>query len=214
MDPNIEIKLVCFDLGGVLIRIAQNWQEVLDRAGISHDQINPSDENWQKHQQILELFETGKVDEDHYFNEAADCFDGVSKDQFIVAFDSWTHGLFPGVEKLLKSLNDRAIRTACLSNTNARHWGTCLGDNPHYASLKRLDLLFASHHIGHMKPADPIYDHVEKHIGISPSSIVFFDDLAENVQAAQSRGWLGHQVDPADDPVAQIHLQLRSLGLL
>jgi len=208
-----EIRLVCFDLGGVLIRIARSWRDVLDRAGIGQAAVTASQQDWKDHQHVLQQFETGRIDQDQYFEQAACFFDGISIDQFIAAFDAWHDGLFPEVDNLLSRLASGPAQTACLSNTNSRHWDCCLGDDPRYGHLQMLDHQFASHLIGQMKPAAVVYEHVEQNTGIDPSSIVFFDDLPQNIEAAQSRGWHAHQIDPLNHPVSQMTEHLTYLGL-
>ena len=59
----------------------------------------------------------------------------------------------------------------------------------------RLTHRFASHLCGLCKPDAAIFEHVERTTGVPPSQILFFDDLAENVDAAKSRGWRGYVID-------------------
>jgi putative hydrolase of the HAD superfamily len=48
--------------------------------------------------------------------------------------------------------------------------------------------LYLSSTIGLRKPDAAAYDHVVRSIGVPASRIVFFDDLAENVEGARGRG--------------------------
>ncbi len=212
--PNVDIQLVCFDLGGVLIRIARNWRDVLDRMGIDAAAVGATEQTWADHRLVQRRFETGQIAQDQYFSEAAAHFRGISTDQFIEAFDSWHDGLFPNIDNLLTRLAGRSVPMACLSNTNSRHWDCCMGDDPRYEHLQLLDYRFASHLIGCMKPADPIYAHVEQQVDIKPESILFFDDYAPNIEAAESRGWQARQIDPSNDPAAQITGHLQQCNIL
>ncbi len=51
--------------------------------------------------------------------------------------------------------------------------------------------IFASHEIGFRKPQPEAFSYVSDAIGIRPGDIAFFDDLAENVQAASAAGFQG-----------------------
>ena len=48
--------------------------------------------------------------------------------------------------------------------------------------------IFLSSTIGLRKPDAAAYDHVVKAIGVPAERIVFFDDLAENIEGARARG--------------------------
>src|SRR5688500_12382068 len=137
-----DVRLVCFDLGGVLVRIARNWVDACERAGVSLATDDPA--AWGKHQQLLLRYETGELDESGYLRELPDCLPGVSVESVNRAFDAWLLGLYPGADELIAELKRRGIRTACLSNTNERHWRTIIRTDPQYAALAKLDHLFAS----------------------------------------------------------------------
>jgi 2-haloacid dehalogenase len=68
--------------------------------------------------------------------------------------------------------------------------------------------------IGHCKPNDAIYEHVERTTGIAPQSILFFDDLETNVSAATRRGWNARLIQLGGEPIAQIRGVLREYGVL
>jgi glucose-1-phosphatase len=61
--------------------------------------------------------------------------------------------------------------------------------------------MFLSSTIGLRKPKAAAYDHVVKAIGVPPSRIVFFDDLAENIDGARSRGLTAVHVTSPDGVV-------------
>ena len=79
----------------------------------------------------------------------------------------------------------------------------------------RLHHRFASHLLRLRKPDDAIYAHVEGATGVRGMAIVFFDDVAENVDAARRRGWHAYRIDPApDDPLPQVRSRLRAHGVV
>ena len=62
--------------------------------------------------------------------------------------------------------------------------------------------MFLSSTIGLRKPDAAAYDHVVKAIGVPASRIVFFDDLAENIEGARARGLdrRSRDIDPMTSP--------------
>src|SRR5437588_238105 len=59
--------------------------------------------------------------------------------------------------------------------------------------------IFLSSIIGLRKPDAAAYDHVVKAIGVPAHRIVFFDDLAENIEGAQARGLTAVHVTSPED---------------
>ena len=88
------------------------------------------------------------------------------------------------------------------SNTNNAH--------VEYFSVLHADVLghfrevFLSSSIGFRKPDAAAYDHVVKAIGVPASRIVFFDDLAENIDGARARGLTAVHVTSPDDVAAAL----------
>lgn len=206
------VRLVCFDLGGVLVRIVRNWVEACDRAGVRLGAGDPS--AWRRHEALLRRYETGELDEAGYRRELPACLPGVSLDDVDRGFDAWLLGMYPGAAELIDELKSRGLRTACLSNTNERHWRTLTRTNPRYAALGRLDHLVASHEIGVMKPDERAYRRVEAASGFRGTQVLFFDDKPENVEAARAAGWRAEVVDRVEEPVAQIRQHLAAHGVL
>ncbi|HEY3380004.1 MAG TPA: HAD-IA family hydrolase, partial [Armatimonadota bacterium] len=93
---------------------------------------------------------------------------------------------------------------ACLSNTCAPHWAD-LTNAVRYPGIAALDFQHASHLFGVAKPDPAIYQLFEAATGQRSEEILFFDDRAENVAAAQACGWHAVQILPTHPAVAQIH---------
>jgi putative hydrolase of the HAD superfamily len=72
------------------------------------------------------------------------------------------------------------------SNTNRPHIAHFT--QVHARTLKPFQELYYSSTIGHRKPDAAGFDHVVAAIGKPASRIVFFDDLADNVEAARACG--------------------------
>jgi HAD superfamily hydrolase (TIGR01509 family) len=205
------VKFVCFDLGGVLVRIVRDWTEACGRAGVS---LHHTDQAaWGRHHDLMVRYETGEFNEAGYLDRVPECVPGATRDAVIRIFDAWLLGLYPGANELIVELKARGLVTGCLSNTNDRHWQTMMA-RPEYAALRGLDHRFASHELRVMKPAAAAYRHVERATGFAGGEILFFDDKPENVEAARSVGWRAERIEHVDGAAGQIRAHLRRHGLL
>ena len=207
--PSTPVRFVCFDLGGVLVRIAKDWTDACRRAGVSIE--HPADA-WERHHGLMVRYETGELDEAGYLDQVPTCVPDVSRDAIVRIFDAWLLGLYPGAAELIAGLKHRGLVTGCLSNTNDRHWRTMLSKDE-YAPLRNLDRLFASHNLRVMKPAEGAYRAVERETGFAGDQILFFDDRVENIAAAKAVGWRAERIDRVDDAVSQIREILSAHGV-
>jgi glucose-1-phosphatase len=206
------VKLVCFDLGGVLVRIARGWDDACTRAGVRL--AHAGDDAWKRHHDLMVRFETGEIDEACYLREAPGVIgNGVDVDAIVRVFDAWLLGMYPGAVELVHELKSRGFKTACLSNTNARHWGL-IARVPEYRPLERLDYRLASHELRVMKPNERAYRRAEEATGYRGEQVLFFDDRLENVEAARAVNWRAELIDRADDAVPQIREYLAAHAVL
>jgi len=102
----------------------------------------------------------------------------------------------PGIELLLARAAKR-LPLYAFSNTNGAHV-------EHFSEvyagvLGHFREIFLSSTIGLRKPDAAAYDHVVKAIGVPASRVVFFDDLAENIEGARARGITAVHVRSPDD---------------
>ena len=208
------IRLVCFDLGRVLIRICDGWREACGVAGVEAPVSELTREQWAGLLQLIDRIEVGEDGIDVFCAEAGRCL-GIESDVVAEVWRHWTLGPYPGAAELIAELRGRGVRTACLSNTNVRHWEVLTDPaDPHYPAVAGLDHRFASHLIGRRKPDELAYAHVERETGVAAGEILFFDDLTENVVAANRRGWRGRLVPRCENPVPVIRAALREEGVL
>lgn len=208
------VKLVVFDLGRVLIRICESWQHACQVAGVPVPFRALDDATKAQMHELVCANEVGAVDQAGFCERASRLFD-TDPAHVAASSDAYILGAFPGAIELLEELMALGYETACLSNTNARHWSIML--DPAGASslpLDRLTYRFASQEIGARKPDDAIYEHVERVSGKRGGQIIFFDDLAENVAAATRRAWRAHQIRIDTDPIPQVRAHLRDAGVL
>lgn len=209
-----SIQLVVFDLGRVLIRICTGWQQACRCAGIELPATALNPQTLPSLREIVHAAEVGEFGAGVFAERVAPLL-GLKPADVRALSEAYIFGPYPGAIELVEELWARGIPTACLSNTNEHHW-SLLSQAGHRAQfpLHRLNHQFASHLLRLRKPDDAIYAQVEKQTGVPGRSILFFDDLEENIQAAQRRGWNAQWSDPAlDDPISQIRKVLRKRSI-
>ena len=185
--------LVIFDLGRVLIRICDGWAHACEVAGVRAPRLDlPLEE---KLVAASHAHERGEVSNDRFFETTA-ALVGLEPAEVERVATQWLRGPMPEIEPLIDDVLASGVQTACLSNTNALHWGMMNGRGPNGLPLHKLHHRFASHELGVMKPDTAIYEAVETATGVTPNRIVFFDDHPPNIAAAARRGWHAHRITP------------------
>lgn len=226
-------KVVCFDLGGVLVRICQSWPEACLKAALErrHDEWLVSDAWRAARRQLGDRYQSGAIDCATYYAGLAALSEGrFSAEEFERMHSAWTLDHYPGAHEA-----QPGVVTACLSNTNHAHWVRLVGADGRneYPAVAALRLQLASHRLGCAKPDARIYalayslfadavaaDAVAADAAppgaapLRPSDVIFFDDLPANVQAARAAGWTAFEVDPSGDTVLQMRAQLAGAGVL
>lgn len=217
------IQLVCFDLGGVLVRICRSWEEACARIGLEVRSSDAWIENRPARRAITRQYGIGQIDCDSYARQIAELTGGLySPEEITRVHDAWTIEDYPDVSDLLTRLNATGTPTACLSNTNHGHWvrlahedaGRDRPGEPEFPVVRLIRHRHASHLMGLAKPDPAIYAAFEKAMNAPPTGILFFDDLEENIAAAQQAGWQARQIDYRIDTAPQIESHLREFGLL
>lgn len=207
-------RIVCFDLGGVVVRICRSWAEGCAAAGLEvRADGRSTEEAILKRRELLHDYDTGRIDCETFFREVSQVLNGVySPEEIRRVHDAWILGEYDGIAELIEEINasGAAARTACLSNTNHRHWESMRG----MRALEAIAHPHASHLLGQRKPDASIYAAFEEALGARGEEIVFFDDLEENVESGKARGWRAVLIDHEGDPAAQARAALREIGVL
>lgn len=215
------IDVVCFDLGGVLMRICRSWEEACARAGLPlrDEPVLRSPELIEARRTIKDSYEIGGMSCEDYVRAIAGATAGLySAEEVRRIHDAWIIEDYPGTHDLVERLNQRnGITTACLSNTNRLHWHAGLGvsgGRPISPAVTRIRRRFASHEVGLAKPDARFYAHADSVLGVAPARVLFFDDLEENVAAAKARGWRAEVIDHTGDTADQMRRHLESYGII
>ena len=149
------------------------------------------------HDDVYQRHERGEIEDAEFFASLrASLGVGLSDAQFLEGWNAIFAGEMPGIAPLLKRAADR-LPLYAFSNTNSahvEHFSQAYAD-----VLSHFREMFLSSTIGLRKPDAAAYDHVVKAIGVPASRIVFFDDLAENIEGARARGLTAVHVTSPDD---------------
>jgi glucose-1-phosphatase len=184
-----------FDLGRVVINIDFNqtlacWAGHAGRPLAELSRRFGPDETFRRH-------ETGAASDAEFFAALRQTL-GVelSDAQFLEGWNAIFAGEMPGMNALLARAADK-LPLYAFSNTNRphiEHFSKTFAD-----ILGHFREIFLSSTIGLRKPDAAAYDHVVKAIGVPAERIVFFDDLAENIEGARMRGLTAVHVTSPDD---------------
>lgn len=216
--------IVCFDWGGVILRICSGWDEARARSGLAHREIPCDAAMRARRHALLRAYETGRIACDAFFEgvsvEMARAF---SPGEIRRVHDAWLIEEYRGARELIEELREHGVETALLSNTNQRHWQRHMGFDGMPGDFPAISLLAhrcASHLLGHAKPDQAIFLAARamfEAAGRTPHAardVLFFDDREENVLAARRAGWHARLVDPASDPPGQVRRALIESGVL
>lgn len=211
----MAISVVCFDLGGVVVRIHPDWGAAAAAAGLA----GALPRTWSSREVVAAWQEAhlahhrGDLCSAEYFERVARLSEGHYGAPDVERIHrGWLIEEYAGMAAIVERLAVSGYRTACLSNTNEEHWSQML-DEEGYPAVRALELKLASHELRLLKPEPEIYAAALARFRCQPHEVVFFDDLIENVQAAQQCGWNAIRIDPTGAPAAQVMTALRELGV-
>ncbi len=210
------VRIVCFDWGGVILRICRSWEQGCRLAGVPiHEQLLVPEQR-SRRVALAEDYQRGELACGEFYQALADTTDGLlTPEQVRSVHDAWLIDEYPGVGSLVDELNIRTdVTTAMLSNTNESHWQRQHDGPGGFPVASRLKIRLASHELGVAKPDPAIYRIATERFGVSPGEILFFDDLPDNIEAARNSGWQAKHIDHEGDTCAQMRAHLNSTGTL
>lgn len=183
-DMNYNIRVVMFDLGGVLLRTEDSRPrvELGRRFGLSRDEI----EKLVFGSEVSLKAELGQAEPGEVWIHAQKKL-RIANDELAAFQDAFWAGdrLDEDLLAFVKSLRGK-YRTVLLSNAwmdmrknVARRFG----------SLDAFEMQVFSAEVGLRKPDPRIFQHVLDLLGADPEEIVFVDDFSENILAARKLGF-------------------------
>jgi FMN phosphatase YigB (HAD superfamily) len=186
-----SVRIVCFDLGGVLVRICDTWAEARVAAGLTArgEPFAPAIEDRRR---------------------ALTVHDAICQEEHAGALALVDELHDAGVETACLSNTNHAHWARFVHHDGAAP----LKGDLEYPSVARLKRHFASHLLALAKPDDAIYAEFERLTDLRGDDILFFDDRIENVEGALRRNWRAHRIDPRGDTIAQVREHLGRYGVL
>jgi putative hydrolase of the HAD superfamily len=179
----VPIKVVLFDLGGVLIELG-GMADMAVFAGESDES-----ELWRRWLTCpwVRRFERGLCDSQAFSEGMVESWSmETSPDEFLSAFSSWPLGLYPGARELVESVDiEGGLEIACFSNTNVLHADLHVD---RFGIGDLFETRFFSHEIGMLKPDREAFDFVVRALGRSVDEVLFLDDNQINVSGARAAG--------------------------
>jgi 2-haloacid dehalogenase len=182
----MNVDAVIFDIGNVLIewqpeRHYDHWigearrKEMFAAVDLHamNDRID-SGENWRD-----------------VIHETAEAYPAW-RDEILGWYANWialASPVIPLSVHLLRALRAKGIPVFALTNFGVESFAYA---QTIYAFLNEFDRTYVSGEMKVIKPASRIYDMVESDCGLGPETLLFADDRADNVAAAQARGWQTH----------------------
>lgn len=180
----MSIEFIYFDLGKVLLDFDhwQGCQQMADLAGVSAEQVK----------QVLfesglqNQYEAGEIDRQHLYEVFCKQTDTRVDDHALEQAGSEIFSLKSEVLPIVAGLTATGYRLGLLSNTNASHWKHC---RRRFSILESLfETVVLSFEVRAMKPCATIYKAAVDLAGVPAESILFIDDLLENVDGARQAG--------------------------
>ncbi len=114
------------------------------------------------------------------------------RDEIRLWHDRWIEMAAPVIPhslRLMKALQSKGVPVFSLTNFGIGSYDLAAR---HYPFLRAFDRDFISGHMGMIKPDPAIYEALETGSGVPPQALIFTDDRADNIMAAQARGWQTH----------------------
>jgi len=208
-----DIRHICFDWGGVILKICRTWEEGCIQAGVPKQPKKVGTACYKKMRAIEPRYQTGQMSDKAFFRSISKACDEVySIEEVEAVHHAWLLEEYEGVGELIEELNEDAdLTTGLLSNTNALHWERMEEDSPSAWSIEHKH---GSHLFGLAKPDEKTFAAYERRVNAAGPQVLFFDDSPEHIEAARAFGWNAEQIDHTKCTATQIRGHLERLMIL
>jgi epoxide hydrolase-like predicted phosphatase len=196
--------MLLFDLGGVLIdidfrRAFRAWQPI---SSLSLDEISEAfqfDVYYERH-------ERGEITASEYFDHLRSTLS--LKGEHARIEEGWNSIYVAEIPETVALVQSARAQFSCnaFTNTNAAHQAAWLSLFPMIRNL--FDRVFTSYELGYRKPEKQAFEQIAHALDVPLGSIMFFDDLLENIESAKSAGMQAVHVRSAGD----VRNALRAIG--
>ena len=198
-----KISVVVFDLGRVLVHI--DFDAFPRSLGIDPKRARRKEKD--AVEQLAMRYETGQLTTDRFFDHLGEVFEGrYTKEELLTAWNAIigeeNKPMLPIVEEV-----QARYETAILSNTSPVHFQKAY-DNT--SIIKRFSRRYLSYQMGAAKPSFAVFRRLIEDLPAAGSSILFIDDVQENVDAALKCGIVAILYDG----VGKLEIALRRLEVL
>ncbi|MCB2078977.1 MAG: HAD family phosphatase [Novosphingobium sp.] len=122
-------------------------------------------------------------------------------------FNDSIPGPVPGSLELVEALDEAGVPLFAITNFGADFWP---GFRAQWPVFDRFRDIVVSGDEKIVKPDPAIYRLAQSRFGFAPAEMLFVDDKAENIAAAEALGWQGHRFTGAD----RLGADLRDRGLI
>jgi len=177
-------RALLFDLGGVLLDIdfglaIKAWAAYSALPETELARLFRFDREYRQH-------ERGTLDSAAYFAHLAARLQLSATPAQIEA--GWNAIFIGEIAQTAQLVQTARSRLPCylLTNTNPSHMRFWSARYPNV--IPSFDAVFASHQLGLRKPEREAFDHILNVTGVNARDMLFFDDTAENVEAAKQAG--------------------------
>ncbi len=179
MRTNLKIRVLLFDLGGVLLKL----RDPIETFGLQIDAAEFK-QQWLRSPSVRQ-FESGVIDVEAFARKiVAEAELPYDWQEFVRRFNAWPERLFDQTLSVLQAI-PASYHRALLSNINALHWGR---EDIAGSLAGCFDQSFLSYQTGLTKPDREAYELVVETYDCRPDEVLFFDDNSTNVRAAADYG--------------------------
>lgn len=179
MANNDQIKVILFDLGGVLLRL----NDPIETFGLDIT-LDEWRERWLRSPSVR-IFESGRIDTEEFAKRIVEEADlPYGWEEFIARFDRWPDRLFDDTIDVLQSIPGK-YNKALLSNINPLHWQR---EEIAGAISPHVDRVFLSYETGFVKPDREAFELVLREYECRPGEVLFLDDTVSSVTTATEFG--------------------------
>ena len=187
MVSNKYIKVIFFDIGGVLLRIhpEKMIKKISSITDIPFDIVKNSFP-----EEAHDAYERGQMPDYDWYQSCKNSLpvkNGLTENEFWVAWSMLLGNETEVVDILIKL--KKSYKIWLLSNTNSRHIKNDVQGNYVFPNL--VDGAIYSYDVGYRKPEKKIYQLACEHAKVDPESCVLIDDLKDNITGANQVGLHG-----------------------